>query len=84
MKEKVLVDDENKTVTFIALEGDMLEELKSYKVIYRVTPKSDGGGLVKITAEYEKLNENVPVPNRYLQLLVNVTKDIEAHLLKAE
>ncbi|XVF02858.1 hypothetical protein REPUB_Repub04eG0210800 [Reevesia pubescens] len=77
LKEKVLVDDEN-------LEGHVMEEFKSYKVIFRIMPKSDQSSLVKITLEYEKLNENIPDPNRYLQFLVNLTKDIEAHLLKAQ
>ncbi|XVF43615.1 hypothetical protein PTKIN_Ptkin02bG0054300 [Pterospermum kingtungense] len=84
MKEKVLVDDANKSVTLIALEGHVMEEFKSYKIIYNVTPKNDEGSLVKITLEYEKLNENIPDPNRYLQFLVNLTKDLEAHLLKAQ
>ncbi|XWS69344.1 hypothetical protein CRYUN_Cryun04dG0171200 [Craigia yunnanensis] len=83
LKEKVLVDDANKTVTLIALEGHVMEEFKSYKIVYSVTPKSDQSSLVKITLEYEKLNENIPDPNRYLQFIVNLTKDVEAHVLKA-
>ncbi|XVF43616.1 hypothetical protein PTKIN_Ptkin02bG0054500 [Pterospermum kingtungense] len=84
LKEKVLVDDANKTVTFTGLEGHIMEEFKSYKAMLGFTPKSDGGGLVKITLEYEKLNENIPGPDRYLQILVNLTKDLEAHLLKPQ
>ncbi|XP_075658835.1 MLP-like protein 43 [Castanea sativa] len=47
-----------------------------------VLPKSEGGS-VKVTLEYEKLNENVPPPTKYLDLIVNIINDIDAHDLKA-
>ncbi|OMO77577.1 hypothetical protein COLO4_25084 [Corchorus olitorius] len=82
-KEKLVVDEANKRITMEALEGHVLEELKSYKMTYQVLPKTDESCMAKITVDYEKLNENVPEPNKYLQFVVNVTKDIESHLLKA-
>ncbi|KAL6286062.1 hypothetical protein ACE6H2_010452 [Prunus campanulata] len=39
-------------------------------------------GLVKITLEYQRLNENDPPPHEYLRFLVNVIQDIDAYLLK--
>lgn len=81
-KEKVEVDDEKKLVTLTALDGHCLNLYKSYKVIFQVTPKSEGGS-VKITLDYEKLNENIPPPNKYLDLVVNLIKDLDAHILKA-
>nr|XP_023898871.1 MLP-like protein 34 [Quercus suber] len=48
----------------------------------KVVPKSEGGS-VKVTLEYEKLNKNVPPPTMYLDLIVNIIKDIDAHVLKA-
>ncbi|OMO99672.1 hypothetical protein COLO4_13150 [Corchorus olitorius] len=81
LKEKVLVDDANKSVIFVALEGHVMEEFKSYKIIYKVAPKTDESSMVKITLDYEKLNENIPDPNKYLQFLVNLVKDIESHLI---
>jgi hypothetical protein len=84
LKEKVEVDDEKKLVILTALEGHCLNLYKSYKVIFQVTPVSKTeGGSVKITLEYEKLNENIPPPNKYLDLVVNLVKDLDAHILKA-
>ncbi|KAK6252285.1 hypothetical protein QUC31_014005 [Theobroma cacao] len=82
-KEKITVDEANKSVTLVALEGHVMEEFKSYKIVFGVTPMSDQSSVVKITLDYEKLNENIPDPNKYLQFLMNVIKDIDAHLLKA-
>jgi hypothetical protein len=39
---------------------------------------------VKVTLEYEKLNENVPPPTKYLDFIVDVFEDIDAHLLKVK
>ncbi|KAB2624190.1 MLP-like protein 329 [Pyrus ussuriensis x Pyrus communis] len=81
-KEKVEIDEANKWVSLTALEGShVLDNYKSYKIIFQATPKSEGGS-VKITLEYEKLNENDPPPQKYLSFMVNVIKDIDAHLLK--
>ena len=82
-KEKVEIDEANKRVSLTALEGSHVLDnyYKSYKIIFQVTPKSEGGS-VKITLEYEKLNENDPPPQKYLSFLVNVIKDVDAHLLK--
>ncbi|XP_017970708.1 PREDICTED: MLP-like protein 328 [Theobroma cacao] len=82
-KEKITVDEANKSVTLVALEAHVMEEFKSYKIVFGVTPMSDQSSVVKITLDYEKLNENIPDPNQYLQFLMNVIKDIDAHLLKA-
>ncbi|KAB2624187.1 MLP-like protein 34 [Pyrus ussuriensis x Pyrus communis] len=82
-KEKVEIDEANKRVSLEALEGShVLDNYKSYKVTYQViTPNSEGSS-VKITLEYEKLSENDPPPQKYLSFLVNVIKDVDAHLLK--
>ncbi|ONI31740.1 hypothetical protein PRUPE_1G327600 [Prunus persica] len=82
LKEKVEIDEANKLVSLTALEGShVLEKYKSCKIIFQVTPKSEGG-LVKITLGYQRLNENDPPPHKYLRFLVNVIQDIDAHLLK--
>ena len=70
-KEKVEVDDANKKVTLTALKGHCLDLYKTYKVIYQVVPKSEVGS-VKVTIEYEKLNENVPPPTKYIDFIVNL------------
>ncbi|KAM5585436.1 MLP-like protein 43 [Rosa sericea] len=82
IKEKVEIDEANKRVSLTALEGHMLEQYRSLKFIYQVIPKSDeGGNQVKITLEYEKLNESDQPPHKYLRLVVNVIKDIDAYLI---
>ncbi|KAJ7942966.1 MLP protein [Quillaja saponaria] len=83
-KERVEADKENKTVSFTAVEGHVLDLYKKYKVNFKVTPKTSGeGGLVKITVEYEKKNDSIPDPNKYLQFAIHVVQDIDAHLIKA-
>lgn len=63
------------------MEGDLLTHYKSYKATVKTTPKPDGGS-VKVSVDYEKLNEDVPAPDKYLDFVVNVVKDIDAHILK--
>ncbi|CAH2080676.1 unnamed protein product [Thlaspi arvense] len=77
------IDDENKSITFNVLDGDMLQNYKSLKAFLQVTGKEDKGALVKWTIEYEKTNENAPDPDKYMDLVVSMTKDIDQHLLKA-
>ena len=82
LKEKTEVDEENKIMTLTALEGSHLLNLyKSFKHTVRAIPKGEGS-LVKITIEYEKLNENVPDATKYLNFATHVVKDTDAHILK--
>jgi hypothetical protein len=39
--------------------------------------------LARLIIEYEKLNENIPVPDKYMDFMITVTKDIDASLTKA-
>ena len=82
LKEKVEIDKENKRMTHTALEGHCLDDYKTYKVIVEVIPKSEGSS-VKITIDYEKHHQDIPPPNKYLNFLVHLIKDIDAHLIKA-
>ncbi|KAH7516335.1 hypothetical protein FEM48_Zijuj10G0124100 [Ziziphus jujuba var. spinosa] len=80
-KEKVEIDDENKKVTLVCLEGHCLDHYKSYKASFKVTPKGESG-VVAITLNYEKRQNDSPDANKYLQFLVNVIRDIDAYLIK--
>ncbi|KAJ7954249.1 Major latex protein-like [Quillaja saponaria] len=82
LKEKIHFDDGNKIITYTVFEGDLLKHYNSYKVTLQVTTKGVVG-LVRWSWEYEKLNDDAPEPTKYLELLVNLTKKIEAHLIKA-
>ncbi|GAV80646.1 Bet_v_1 domain-containing protein [Cephalotus follicularis] len=76
------IDEEKNSITFRVLEGDILDEYKSFVVTFQVTP-NDTGNVVHWTFEYEKLSEEVAHPETLLQLAVDVSKDIEAHLITA-
>ncbi|XP_030958864.1 MLP-like protein 28 [Quercus robur] len=82
-KEKVEYDDENRSATLIAIDGDVMQEYKSFKGTYQVVPKGTGS-LAKLTIEYEKLSDDVPAPDKYITLMVNVTKGIDELIAKAK
>ena len=83
LKERIEFDDENKKITYFILEGDLMKHYKSYKVILQVTAKGSGS-LVKWTLVYEKVSQSAPEPTKYRDLMVNLTKDIETHLVQAQ
>ena len=76
-KERVEVDEENKTITYTALGGNLMELYKSYRFIV----KAETNGTVKFRIEYEKINEEVPPPHKYLQFSTNIFKEIEHKLV---
>ncbi|KAF2316805.1 hypothetical protein GH714_042146 [Hevea brasiliensis] len=77
------IDDVNFSTTFKVVEGDLLKDYKSFKLIVQATPK-EKGSLVHWTLEYEKINENTPDPNTLLEFVVHCSKDIAAHLTQAQ
>ncbi|KAJ7942970.1 MLP-like protein 28 [Quillaja saponaria] len=81
-KEKVELNDEELSVTLNGLEGDVMQVYKVFKPVYQAIPKDGGISVVKLSIEYEKLREEVPPPDKYVGLMFNITKDIEAHHLK--
>ncbi|KAF2316788.1 hypothetical protein GH714_042129 [Hevea brasiliensis] len=81
-KEKVEIDEENKIIKLIGLEGDVFKLYKVYNGIWHLTPKGQGS-LAKLTLEYEKLNESVPAPHIYLDFMISLTTDIDAGLVQA-
>ncbi|KAL0003971.1 hypothetical protein SO802_011532 [Lithocarpus litseifolius] len=76
------IDKKNNSVTFKVIEGDLMEEDKNIKSTIQATPKGEGS-LVHWTIEYEKLHENIVEPNTLLQLVLDLSKDLDAHLVKA-
>lgn len=75
-------DDKNKSITFKALDGEVMKDFKSVISILEVSAKDDGS-LVKWTLEYEKSNEKLLPPDAYLSLVISMSKEIDAYLLKA-
>ncbi|XP_030448061.1 MLP-like protein 329 [Syzygium oleosum] len=78
-KEKVEIDEENKTITMVGLSGHVLEKYKAYMIVYQVFPKGESG-TVKLSLIYEKFKETDGEPHNYLKFGINVIKDLEKHL----
>ncbi|XP_015939089.1 MLP-like protein 34 [Arachis duranensis] len=77
------IDKENNKMSFRVLEGDLVKHhYKSFKFLLHAVPKEKGGSMVRWTMEYEKINENTSDPHTLMQLVVDMSKQIEAHLLK--
>ena len=80
-KERVeAIDEENKTVHFKVVEGELLESFKIFEFTVHVDT-SGVDNLVTWTIDYEKVDESVKDPTQYLDLALNITKDIETHHL---
>ena len=78
------VDPDKNLVTFRVIEGDLMEEYKSFVITIQVSPKSEGSGsVVHWTLEYEKLHGGIEHPETLLQFVQDVSKDIDAHLTQA-
>ncbi|MBA0819574.1 hypothetical protein Gohar_021112, partial [Gossypium harknessii] len=57
------VDSDKNLVTFRVIEGDLMEEYKSFVITIQVSPKSEGSGsVVHWTLEYEKLHGGIAHP----------------------
>ncbi|XP_019093825.1 PREDICTED: MLP-like protein 43 [Camelina sativa] len=79
------VEPEKNLIKFKVIEGDLMEEYKSFFVTIQVTPKHGGSGsVVHWHFEYEKINEEVAHPENLLQFAVGMSKEIDEHLLTEE
>ncbi|KAE8730090.1 MLP-like protein 28 [Hibiscus syriacus] len=77
------VDPDKNLITFRVLEGDILEEYKSFAVTIQASPKSGGtGSVVHWTLEYEKLHDGVDHPEDLLEFVKEVSNAIDAHVTK--
>ncbi|CAN1258600.1 MLP-like protein 329 [Linum perenne] len=83
-KERVEFDEQKKIMKATGLEGDPMKIYKVFNVIYEFVSNNGGGGVVKLAIEYEKLDPNSPVPTKYMDLMVNLTKEIDAGLAKSD
>ncbi|OVA04088.1 Bet v I domain [Macleaya cordata] len=80
-----VVDDEKRLITHRVFEGEVMNDYKFLDIKLAVTPKEGGdghGSVVKWTVEYEKANEDAPVPTAYIEFVKRVTRDLNAHLHK--
>ncbi|CAA7022441.1 unnamed protein product [Microthlaspi erraticum] len=82
MKERVEIDEENKSMTVFVFDGDVMENYSSFTCNLQIIPKLHGRSIARWSWEYEKLNSDSPAPNKYMDFAVYLTKDIEKNLLK--
>ncbi|KAL4363434.1 hypothetical protein GQ457_04G009870 [Hibiscus cannabinus] len=77
------LDPDKKLIIAKVMEGDVMEEYKSFLLSIQVSPRSEGSGsVVHLTLEYEKLHQGIDHPQTMLQLIKDVSNDIDAHLTK--
>ncbi|XP_028759007.1 MLP-like protein 43 [Neltuma alba] len=74
------IDKENNKITFKVLEGDLMEDYKTFRITIQVFPQ-EKGSVVHWIMDYEKLKNHSPDPHSLLQLAIDVSKDIDAHLV---
>ena len=78
------IDDENNSISFKVLEGDLLEQYKSLRVVMKCIPKADKKSVIHWTVEYEKLHDEIIDPQTLLdEFLTGLSKDLEKHLAEA-
>lgn len=85
-KERIeAVEPEKNLITFRVIEGDLLKEYKSFVITIQVTPKQGGrGSVVHWHVEYEKIDEKVAHPETFIEFCVQVSKEIDEHLMNEE
>ena len=76
------IDEENKSVTYKVMDGEIAKNYKVFKTTLQVTPKVNGSSL-KWSIEYEKANEEVPTPIKYTDFMSAMTKAVEAYHVNA-
>ncbi|GMJ13336.1 MLP-like protein 28 [Hibiscus trionum] len=79
------VDPDKNLIVFRVIDGDLMKEYKSFLLTLQAFPKSEGSGsIVHWKMEYEKLHDGIDHPETLLQLGLDISKDIDAHLTQAK
>ncbi|TMW80247.1 hypothetical protein EJD97_022323 [Solanum chilense] len=63
------------------IEGDLLEDYKSFYITTQVETKGENNLVIWII-EYEKKNANVSDPRTFMEFALNMTIYIETHHIK--
>ncbi|KAK1269186.1 MLP-like protein 423 [Acorus gramineus] len=81
-KEKLeIADEENKTVSYTVIDGELATLFKSFKATLHVVPRGEGA-LVKWNIEYDKASDEVPDPNLVQETAKKTFTDLDEYLLK--
>ncbi|XP_038893137.1 MLP-like protein 31 [Benincasa hispida] len=75
------VDEEKNLIAFKTIEGDILEQYKTFDFKMQATPKGKGS-VVHWTLLYEKRHENIPHSYSSLEFAAELSRDIDAHLME--
>ncbi|KAL9231107.1 hypothetical protein vseg_006370 [Gypsophila vaccaria] len=75
------IDEDKKLVRFKVIEGTLLEDFKSMTIIMQVIPKGEIDAIMW-TYEFEKYEDIGPYPTAFMDLLIAVTRNVEAHHLQ--
>ncbi|KAL2929996.1 MLP-like protein 31 [Bienertia sinuspersici] len=75
------IDEENKSVRFKIIEGDLLKEFKSLTISVHVVPRGELTAVLW-SAEFEKIADDGPYPTKIMDFCIHVTRDVESHHLK--
>ncbi|XAR72237.1 hypothetical protein NMG60_11018809 [Bertholletia excelsa] len=62
-----------RSTDFTGLEGDIMKFYKNYEGTLQIVER-DGSNFARFTLYYEKLNDDVPAPHKYLSFLINFKK----------
>ncbi|XP_021911712.1 MLP-like protein 43 [Carica papaya] len=77
------IDVDKNLIKFKVIEGDLMEEYKSFSFTIQVTPKENGeGSTVHWLLEYEKISDEVAHPETLLDFCIDVSKELDAHLIE--
>ncbi|KAI3864405.1 hypothetical protein MKX03_028441 [Papaver bracteatum] len=87
VKEKIVaMDDESRTISFSIMDGDLLNKFPKVDYTMTVTPivtqGSEQSCLVKMSAKYEKENEDTPPPHEYMEMTTCMNQAIASYLAK--
>ncbi|KAL4586709.1 hypothetical protein LXL04_011351 [Taraxacum kok-saghyz] len=72
------VNEENHMTVYKCIEGDLMEEYKSFTIILHVEKKGDKE-LATWTFEFERPDLSVPYPTSLMDYLCTLVKDLDAH-----
>ncbi|KAH7533830.1 MLP-like protein 31 isoform X2 [Ziziphus jujuba] len=73
-------DEENKSISFVVLDGDLLKLYNTFKPKIHIFKDSNGNAQIKWSIEFDKANQNAPSPSSYLDLAIKVSKGLDAYL----
>ncbi|KAG8382767.1 hypothetical protein BUALT_Bualt05G0111500 [Buddleja alternifolia] len=77
-KDKIVaIDEEKRSITFELIGGEVTKYFKNFNATLQADTST-----IKWSLEYEKASEDEPNPHSHLDFLVNMSREVDAYLLK--